>query len=138
MNDEAFYDRIVAVAGEVRLPKQFTICVAQDHEVPNGRYYFQIECWRKDVITGEMGTGYGGKAYLSEYATDSELVQTIFGLYKGYVEHEARETFLYRGRRVFGPHIDVRALWVVARRVDVRSAQHVEDRARPWEEAVHD
>lgn len=129
MTDETFLDRIRRIVDDVALADNFEIACYRDKEVPEGRWYFQIQCWRKDVITGEWGYGYGGKAYLSEHATDSELVQTIFGLYKGYVEHEARETFTYKGRRVFGPHIDVDALWEVARRVDLRSAQHVEDRA---------
>lgn len=129
MTDETFRDRLVHVASEVRLGMECGILVDRDQEVENGRYYFQIGCWRKDVITGEMGMGYGGKAYLSEHMTDSELVQIIFGLYKGYWEHEARETFQWRGRRIFGPHIASEALWEVAPRVDVRSAKHVEDRA---------
>jgi hypothetical protein len=130
IDDETFPDRLDRITSEISLPESFRISVGRDAPPEGGgRWFFQIQCWRKDVITGEMGTGYGGKAYLSPYATDSELVQTVFGLYKSYVEHEARETFQYKGRRVFGPHIDVTALWEIARRVDVRSARHVEDRA---------
>lgn len=94
-----------------------------------GEHFVQIACWRMDVITKKMDWGYGGKAWPSVHASDSEIVQMIFGLYKGYWEHEARETFEWRGRRVFGPHISTEALWDIARRVDVRSAQHVEDKA---------
>lgn len=83
------------------------------------RYYFQIECLRPDAITGELGRGYGGKGYVSEEMSDSVMVQLAFGLYKAYWEHEARETFKWRKRRVFGPHISTEALWEVARRVDV-------------------
>lgn len=122
--DEQFNERLRRIRKDVTLAEGFDVRIGEDR---GQRYYFQITCWRRDVITGEMGTGYGGKAYLSEHATDSELVQTIFGLYKGYWEHEARETFTYRGRRIYGPHIDANALWEVARRVDVRSAKHVED-----------
>jgi hypothetical protein len=128
--------RFEAVIQQVELAENFTVKLGRDLLTITGngqtgqvlgRYYYQIECYRKDAITGEMGMGYGGKAYLSEHMTDSELVQTIFGLYKGYWEHEARETFQWNGRRVFGPHIATEALWEVARRVDVRSAQHEED-----------
>jgi hypothetical protein len=122
-----FHTRLMVTAAEISLPKQFAVHIGHDNENEPGRWYFQIQCEREDVITGEWGTGYGGKAYLSEHMTDSELVQVIFGLYKSYVEHEARETFHYKGRRVFGPHVDVNALWEVARRVDVRSARHLED-----------
>lgn len=129
MNDDPFYERISRIVTEVELAENFYAIIGHDDEHSPGRYYFQIQCWRKDVITGLYGYGFGGKAYLSPHQTDSELVQTIFGLYKGYWEHEARESFMWRGRRVFGPHISTEALWDIARRVDVRSAKHVDDAA---------
>lgn len=130
---EAFADRLGRIASEIRLGMKCRVLIGRDDAwdidgAAVGRYYFQIECERIDAITGEMGVGRGGKAWLSPHATDSELIQTVFGLYKGYWEHEARETFVWRGRRPFGPHISTEALWEVARRVDVRSAQHREDR----------
>lgn len=126
---EQFLSRIQALAAQIELGMNCDLIVGVDSEVPDGRFYLQVTCWRKDAITGEMGRGYGGKAYLSPHMTNNEIVQCAFGLYKGYWEHEARETFTYRERRVFGPHINVDALWEVARRVDIRSAKHVEDKA---------
>ena len=127
VDQTVFRDRLNKTVADIELGMNCNVHIGLD---PDGeRYYFQIRCYRQDVITGEMGFGYGGKAYLSPHATDSELVQTVFGLYKGYWEHEARETFKWRDRRVFGPHISTEALWEVARRVDVRSANHEEDRA---------
>ena len=120
-------DRYFAIASEVELAEYFKVIVAQDKEKPFGRWYYQISFGRIDVITGVWGTGYGGKAYLSPHASDNELVQTIFGLYKGVWEHEARESFMWNDRRVFGPHIATQALWDVARRVDIRSAKHADD-----------
>jgi hypothetical protein len=122
-----FLKRLMGIAGDVSLPKAFMINIGHDSENQPGRHFFQIQCEREDVITGEWGTGYGGKAYLSEHMTDSELVQVIFGLYKAYWEHEDRETFHWKGRRIFGPHISSEALWDIAKRVDVRSARHLED-----------
>lgn len=84
------------------------------------RWYFQVEADRVDAVTGEPGVGRGGKAYLSPHACRSELVQTAFGLFKAYEEHEAREFFRYAGRQVFGPHFDVLALWEIADRTEVR------------------
>lgn len=92
-----------------------------DREVANGRWYYQVECDRPDAITGEPGVGRGSKAYLSPHATRSELVQTAFGLFKGYEEHECREFFRYDGEQVFGPHIDVLAHHRVARETEVRA-----------------
>lgn len=115
-----FKTRLEYIAADIELAHNFSIQIGQDKEVLGGRFYYQIAFWRQDVITGEWGTGYGGKAYLSPHASDSELIQTIFSLYKGYWEHEARETFKWKGRRIFGPHISAAALWQVARQVDLR------------------
>ena len=119
-----FYDRVERIVGEIDLGMKCSVRLDQ-----NDRGVFvQIACQRVDVITGEEGMGFGGKAYPSEYASDSEIVQMIFALYKGYWEHEARENFQWRGRRVFGPHISTEALWDAAPHIDVRSAMHVEDK----------
>jgi hypothetical protein len=126
MNDETLYERMKRIASDITLPEQFAIEV--NHDDDHELHYFQIACWRMDVVTGEMGMGYGGPGYVNPLASDSQLVSLIFGLYLRYVEHEARETFEWRGKRIYGPHIDVNALWEVARRVDVRSAMHVGDR----------
>lgn len=136
VSNETFERRLERIVGEISLGMDCDLMVGKDETFydqygePDGRFYFQITCWRRDTITGEMGRGFGGKAYLSPHATDSELIQTAFGLYKGYWEHEARETFIWRDRRPFGPHISTEALWSVARKVDVRSARHVEDQRR--------
>lgn len=123
---ETFEERLRRIIGDIELGMKCEVRLGVSAE---GRRFVQIKCMRVDVITGIEDWGYGGKAYPSEYASDSEIVQMIFGLYKGYWEHEARENFVWRGRRPFGPHIDTQALWEVARRVDVRSQKHEEDRA---------
>ena len=123
---EFFDARLASIVADIELGMECEVRLGVSEE---GRRFVQIKCWRRDVITDEYDWGYGGKAYPSEYASDSEIVQMIFGLYKGYWEHEARETFVWRDRRVFGPHISTEALWSVARKVDVRSQKHVEDRA---------
>lgn len=141
VSNATFEARLESIAASIHLGMNCDLIVGKDETFydaygePDGRFYLQVTCWREDTITGEMGRGYGGKAYLSPHATDSEIIQTAFGLYKGYWEHEARETFLLTNsagetRRPFGPHIDTWALWSVARRVDIRSAKHVGDRPR--------
>lgn len=118
--------RLHRIVDEIELGMQCQVRL--EFSADRGEHFVQIQCWRRDTITGEMGWGYGGKAWPSQHASDSEIIQMIFGLYKSYWEHEARETFIWRGRRPFGPHISTEALWSVARQVDVRSAKHVEDR----------
>lgn len=116
-------ERVEQIAREIELGMDCTVLVKTGRK----GVYVQIECLRMDVITGEMGKGRGGKAYPSTHATDSEIIQMIFGLYLGYWTHEARENFQWNERRVFGPHIATSALWVASKTVDVRSAKHVED-----------
>jgi len=120
---ETLSARLERLASEVTLAENFGLRVEEDAK----GWFLQITCWRRDVITGEMGEGHGGKFHPSEHSTESELLQAVFGLYLRYVEHEARETFEWRGRRIYGPHISAQALYEVARRVDVRSARHEED-----------
>lgn len=59
----------------------------------------------KDVLTV-----YGRKWMLSDWMTESELVQTCLMAVLAAEEHEAREAFVYRGKRVFNPHISIRAM----------------------------
>ena len=82
--------------------------------------FLQVQCYRPDTFTGEMEWGSGGKAYISEFATNSEIFQTMLGLAKGYDEHEVRESFLVDGKRPYGPHIDVEMLIAVSERYDAR------------------
>ena len=90
--------------------------------VTEGMKYPFVQVWheRTCILAGEVGVGKGGKAYITQYATDSEIFQTLFGLAKSYEEHEVRETFLVDGARVFGPHIKTSALAQVAEDTDYR------------------
>lgn len=103
---------------DYRRDGEWDIVIKLDGDVP----YIQVRHHRRDIVTGEMGWGAGGKYRLSEYATDSEIVQAVFGLFKAYEEHEVRENFEWRGRRIFGPHMDVRALHEIAHRTDARKS----------------
>lgn len=109
------------IAREITYKSGYQLICERDKKDPEGRMYLQVECQRPDVFTGEMGTGRGGKMYLSEHMSVSELVRKAFQLFIAYEEHECREWFHYGGRAVFGPHINVEALWDVAERLDVRA-----------------
>jgi hypothetical protein len=49
----------------------------------------------------------GRKWYLSPHMTRSEVVLTALKAILTAEEHEARERFRYKGRRIAGPHINV-------------------------------
>ncbi|WNN95131.1 hypothetical protein SEA_MAGRITTE_180 [Microbacterium phage Magritte] len=122
---ETFEDRLRGIVAQIELGMNCQVRIGFSAE--RQEHFVQIKCYRMDVITKKMGWGRGGKYWPSPHSTRNEIVQAIFGLYKGYWEHEARENFTYRGRRVFGPHMDVDQIWTVANKVDVRSLKHVED-----------
>ncbi|NOS72036.1 MAG: hypothetical protein HOP33_19175 [Verrucomicrobia bacterium] len=64
----------------------------------------------KDIVTGEPEEQFTRKWLLSEHMTRSEIVATALKCVLTSEEHEAREDFLYRGQRIFGPHLDVEEL----------------------------
>jgi hypothetical protein len=66
-----------------------------------------------DISTGDTTDQFTRCWPVSEHFVKSELVQTVFKCYVTSMEHRAREHFLYRGKRVFGPHFDVDALWEI-------------------------
>lgn len=86
-----------------------------------GRLYLQIQFDDIDNITGLKGyRAHCRKWYLSNHMTKQELVRTAWKAYEAAVIHEAQEKFLYKGRMIYGPHIDVEALWEVAPVVEHR------------------
>lgn len=50
------------------------------------------------------------RKWLLEYPTPSAVVGTLLKLVLTSLEHEAREMFLWKGKRVFDPHIDIHSL----------------------------
>lgn len=77
-------------------------------------YYLQIQ-FRVDGVWQQ-----GRKWLLSLHMTRSEIVQTALMAVIACEEHEAREKFTYRGKPVFGPHVDVLAHAEVCERLDAR------------------
>ncbi len=73
--------------------------------------YLQVQFAAPDSATGEAASWAGRKWRLSPHMTRSEVVQTALKAVLTAEEHEAREQFLYRGRAIFGPRINVERLW---------------------------
>ena len=79
-NEEDFRERLTRIVADITLGMDCSVVIGHEQAwdidgADMSRYFFQIQCWRRDVMTGEMGLGYGGKAYLSPHGTDSELIQ---------------------------------------------------------------
>ena len=98
--------------------EQYTFVVTDGH----GGIHLQATYLEADIVTGKQEQQFTRKWLLSPAMTRSEVVQTCFKLVMTSMEHRAREGFTYRGKRVFGPHFDVEALWQICadRRFDVR------------------
>jgi hypothetical protein len=86
------------------------------HEI--GGVYVQVTMERPDTMTGIWGTGRGGKVFIHPRQTTSSIVRTVLARFMAYFEHEVREAFLYKGKRIYGPHLDVEALVEVADRLE--------------------
>lgn len=79
-------------------------------EGPTPSYLLKATYMESDVNTGEMSRQTTRKWFISQYATRGEVVQTLLKCILTSMEHRAREGFLYKGVRVFGPHMDIEAL----------------------------
>jgi hypothetical protein len=119
-DDANWSDAFAEVLDNTSYKDGYGLLLAKDKRDPLGRWYFQVQCVRPDSYTSQLGLGRGGKGYLSPHMTVSELTRLLLGLFLSYEEHEAREFFRWRGRAVYGPHIQVEALHRIADELDVR------------------
>jgi hypothetical protein len=112
--EQSFLKRASDILARVQFPG-FAFVTAE--KVP-GVVYLQITCDSKCNVTGVPLKWSSRKWLLSEHMTDGEIVQTAFKATLTAIEHEARETFLYRGQPVFGPHYDIEHLVALRSRPD--------------------
>ncbi len=93
--------------------------MAAGSKVERRRFYLRV-CAQEGspyAISSVDGTSLPWKGRhwrLSEHMTDGELVQTAFKAIMTALEHEARERFTYKGKAIFGPHLDVDKLVEIA------------------------
>lgn len=69
--------------------------------------YLQVQFNAACTTSGDEQSWKGRKWVLSPHMTKSEIVTTAFKAVMTAIEHEARESFKYKGYAIFGPHIDV-------------------------------
>jgi len=69
------------------------------------------ERWLQVVDTSlPADEGHGRKWNISVHACRNEIVQTALAAFLAFLEHEARESFRWKGEPIFSPHYDVDAL----------------------------
>lgn len=102
---EGFIDHVLEVMQHVSY-KDWRIAVRMDGD----RVYLQCMFTAPRAETGEPHDVHGRKWFLSRFMCDSEIVSTALMACLAAEEHECRESFRYRGQRIFGPHLDVDAM----------------------------
>ncbi|MDZ4834326.1 MAG: nucleoside 2-deoxyribosyltransferase domain-containing protein [Candidatus Melainabacteria bacterium] len=85
---------------------QFSNHVFQVEEAPGG-FHIWISGIEQDSYTGKMEVQEGRKWFINARSTPSDVVRTVFKSVSTWAEHEARESFKYKGVRVFSPHLDL-------------------------------
>lgn len=75
-------------------------------EMGNG-YYLQHQYYGTDSVAGGDRLCKGRKWYISPHSCKSEIVLTALKAVITNAEHEARESFKYKGKAIFGPHMNV-------------------------------
>lgn len=99
------YEDICLILGNVAY-KDWTLRVVR--EGPDAHSYLQ---W---LFLADRAMQYSRKWILSPHMTKSELVSTAFKAAISAEEHECREEFRYKGKKIFGPHFDVDKLAEIA------------------------
>lgn len=97
------YEDMLFILGEVSY-KDWTHRLIRTEE----SIYFQWEFFADE----ELQTG--RKWLMSKHMTKSEVVATAFKAALTAEEHECREEFRYRGKKIFGPHFNVDILAEIA------------------------
>lgn len=76
----------------------------------HGGIFLQAQYMDADIYTGTPELQVTRKWLLSPHMTESEVIQTAFKCCLTSMEHRAREAFKFNGKRIFGPHFNVRDL----------------------------
>lgn len=100
------YKQIQAIIQDIKFPPWEILLVEEKPGI-----YLQISdpdayCNR----TGEARPWKGRKWRISYHMTESEIVKTALKAVLAALEHEALESFTYKGLTIFDPHIQVRDL----------------------------
>ena len=95
-----------------------------DLRFDSGRPYLRVRFAGPCHTTGTLQEWEGRKWFLSSPTSKSEIVQTAFKAVITALEHEARETFKYKGEAIFGPHFDCDLLVELCKRSDTLDARH--------------
>lgn len=81
---------------------------------PSHISYVQARLWRADSSTGVMEWGSGAQYPLHGSMDEGRIVRLCLVAVKAFGEHEIGESFRFKGRKVYDPHMPVAILWEIA------------------------
>jgi hypothetical protein len=106
MNSTDELSRVHHIVSEVQFPGySFAVEALGDH------IYVQVYYNEPDVMSGVVEEQRGRKWLLPPGQTVGQIVQTCFKAILTSLEHRAREHFLWRGKPVLQPHLDLEKVW---------------------------
>lgn len=109
-----------AILAEVTYKPGWTL----DTDIDGRGEAYMVWRWRAPDASGHYGGTMavsGRRWFISPYMSRSELVNTALLAALTAEEHETREFFRYKGKRVFNPHVNVERLFEVCEDEDNRN-----------------
>lgn len=70
-------------------------------------WHLQVTYSEIDIDTGKLEQQYSRKWFISDEATESDVVDTAFAAVMRSYDHVVQEHFTYKGKRVFSPHFTI-------------------------------
>ncbi len=89
------------------------------------RLSLRVRYWEPDVMTGVIEDQLSREWVFPHGQTVGQLVQTAFKAILTSLEHRAREHFLFRGKPVLQPHLDVEQVWAMLPDRETHSSETV-------------
>lgn len=97
------HEEILAILGNIRYKNWFFELYARPVE-----YTLRISWFDTCSVTGKKELQHSREWFLGpDLLTEDGIVQTVFKAIQNAEEHEVRERFRYKGKRVFNPHATV-------------------------------
>lgn len=120
-NEETMtHEKLSAILSDIKiLDRQFEITpiVIYDEGGPGDAWLLQVTYEEPDVDTGVVTTQRSREWLIRPSMSESEVVRTAYAAVTRSYMHVVAENFTYKGKRVFGPHVDIDALLEASERV---------------------
>lgn len=85
------------------MDRKFTVTAKGDG------FLIQLQYMENDIHTGKPELQKSRKWYCTSAASESEIVDTVYAACNRSMRHVVKENFLYKARRVYSPHFDIKA-----------------------------